>query len=328
MWHDWQIIGKLRIGSRGKMKLIRRSTWLDLAIDLRSSVIHAIWRRVLATMIFALIIAIAYHKGFAVNQPTLAGLIPGVVLGLLLVFRTNTAYERFWEGCKIWYNLLSASRILCRNIWVIVPVNNPEHLRRKISNIRLVGLLIIAIKSHLRNQNIDDATFQEIITQEQRRQLKVVNNIPLKIINLIAEYFGQLFDERADISNMICNRSFIELNRSLDQITMLIGDCQRILDTPLPRSYSIHLKHLLLLYCFALPFQFVQALDWFTIPTVGIISFALLGIEDIGVEIENPFGYDINDLPLDRFCQELQAEIETEWINCEPNFSYYDTNIL
>ncbi|YAG15947.1 hypothetical protein NSTC745_05313 [Nostoc sp. DSM 114161] len=57
------------------MKLIRRSTWLDLAIDLRSSVISAIWRRVLATMIFAFIIAIAYHKGFAVNQPTLAGLI-------------------------------------------------------------------------------------------------------------------------------------------------------------------------------------------------------------------------------------------------------------
>ncbi|KYC38604.1 hypothetical protein WA1_36090 [Scytonema hofmannii PCC 7110] len=65
--------GKLGVGRRGKMKLIRRSTWLDLAIDFRSSVIRAIWRRVLATMIFAFLIAIAYHKGFAVNQPTLAG---------------------------------------------------------------------------------------------------------------------------------------------------------------------------------------------------------------------------------------------------------------
>ena len=70
-----------------------------------------------------------------------------------------------------------------------------------------------------------------------------------------------------------------------------------------------------MLYCFALPFQFVKELDWFTIPVVGIISFALLGIEDIGVEIENPFGYDRNDLPLDQFCQQLQAEIETEWVN-------------
>ncbi|WP_375506274.1 bestrophin family protein [uncultured Nostoc sp.] len=311
------------------VRLIRKSTWLDLAIDLRSSVIHAIWRRVLATMIFALIIAIAHHKGFAVNQPTLAGLIPGVVLGLLLVFRTNTAYERFWEGCKIWYNLLSASRILCRNIWVIVPVENPEDLRIKISSIRLVGLLIIAIKSYLKNQVIDYNTVQKIITQEQYLQLKEVNNIPIRVINFLAEYFGQLFDERSDNTNIICNRSFIELNRSLDQITMLFGDCQRILDTPLPKPYSIHLKHLLLLlYCFALPFQFVQPLDWFTIPTVGIISFALLGIEDIGVEIENPFGYDINDLPLDRFSQELQAEIETEWINFEPDLSAMTSDIF
>ena len=301
------------------MKFRKRSTWLELAIDLRSSVIRAIWRRVVATMIFAFIITLAYHKGLPVNQPTLAGLIPGVVLGLLLVFRTNTAYERYWEGCKIWYNLLSASRILGRNIWVIVPANNPEDLKVKIFNIRLVGLLIISIKLHLRNQSLDDDPVKLIITQEQYWQLKQANNIPAKIINWLAEYLGQLYDERADKRNTICNRSFIELNRSLDQITMLIGDCQRILDTPLPRPYSIHLKHLLLLYCFALPFQFIQPLDWFTIPTVGIISFALLGIEDIGVEIENPFGYDLNDLPLDRFCQELQAEIETEWIKCEPN---------
>jgi len=77
------------------VKLIKRSTRLDLAIDLRSSVIRAIWRRVVATMIFAFLIAIAYHNGFAVNQPILASLIPGIVLGLLLVFRTNTAYDRF-----------------------------------------------------------------------------------------------------------------------------------------------------------------------------------------------------------------------------------------
>lgn len=305
------------------MKVIRRSTWLDLAIDLRSSVIRAIWRRVLATMIFALIIAIAYHEGLAVNQPTLAGLIPGVVLGLLLVFRTNTAYERFWEGCKIWYNLLSASRILCRNIWTIVLVKNPEDLRLKIFNIRLVGMLILAIKLHLRDEKIDYA-FEKNLPENQYWKLTQVTNRPIRIINWLAEYFGHLYH----VQKVIPYRLFVELNRSLDQITMLFSGCERILNTPLPRPYSIHLKHLLLLYCFALPFQFVQALDWFTIPTVGIISFALLGIEDIGVEIENPFGYDINDLPLDRFSQELQAEIETEWINCEPNLSATTGDIL
>jgi len=83
------------------MKLIRRSTWLELAIDLRSSVIRSIWRRVIATMIFAFVIAIAYHKVLAVNQLILASLIPEVVLGLLLVFRTNTAYDRFTDFGKL-----------------------------------------------------------------------------------------------------------------------------------------------------------------------------------------------------------------------------------
>ena len=307
-----------------KIKFIRRSTWLDLVIYLRSSVIHAIWRRVVATMIFAFLITVAYHKGFAVNQPSLAGLIPGVVLGLLLVFRTNTAYERFWEGCKIWHDLLNASRILCRNIWTIVLVNNHEDFRRKKFNIRLVELLLIAIKSHLRNENIDYQVVERIITKEQYLELKEVNNIPIRIINWLAEYFGHIYH----VQKVIPYRLFIELNRSLDQITMLFSGCQRILDTPLPRPYSIHLKHLLLLYCFALPFQFVQQLDWFTIPTVGIISFALLGIEDIGLEIENPFGYDANDIPLDKFCQDLQAEIETEWIASEPNLLDHDRSGL
>lgn len=292
------------------MKLIKNSTWLDLAIDLRNSVILAIWRRVIATMIFALLITIAYHQGYAVNQPILSTLIPGIVLGLLLVFRTNTAYDRFWEGCKLWYDLINAGRILCRNIWTIVPTNNTEDLEKKIAHIRLVGILIIAIKLHLRDESIDDS-IAVLMTQEDYLTLKKANNVPLRIINWFAEYFRQLYYD----NKVIPYRFFIELNRSLDQIIMLLSGCERILNTPLPRPYSIHLKHLLLLYCFALPFQFVKELDWFTIPVVGIISFALLGIEDIGVEIENPFGYDRNDLPLDQFCQKLQAEIEAEWVD-------------
>lgn len=294
------------------MKLIKNSTWLELAIDLRSSVIQAIWRRVIATMIFTLLITIAYHQGYAVNQPILASLIPGVVLGLLLVFRTNTAYERFWEGCKLWYDLINAARILCRNIWTIILTKNDEDLSRKIFHLRLVGLLIVTIKLHLRNEPIDPKV-KILITQEQYLELKEANNMPIRIINWFADYFSELYH----IQKVIPYRLFVELNRSLDQITMIFSGCERILKTPLPLPYSIHLKHLLLLYCFALPFQFVEDLDWFTIPVVGIISFALLGIEDIGVEIENPFGYDRNDLPLDQFCQQLQTEIESEWVNFE-----------
>ncbi|MEH2070901.1 MAG: bestrophin family ion channel [Nostoc sp.] len=295
-------------------KSIKRATRLKLAIDLRSSILRTIWWRVIATMIFALIIAIAYHKGFIVNLPHEASLIPGVILGLLLVFRTNTAYERFWEACKIWHDLLNASRILCRNIWTIILVNDPEDLSIKIFSLKLVGILIIAIKLHLRNENLD-YTIEQALTKEQYLELKQAHNRPIKIINWFAEYFGHLYH----IQKLMPYLLFVELNRSLDKITMLFSGCELILQTPLPRLYSIYLKYLLLLYCFALSFEVVQQLDWFTIPTVGIISFALLGIEDIGMKLENPFIYELKELPLDSFCQKLQDEIEIEWISCEQN---------
>ena len=89
-----------------------------------------------------------------------------------------------------------------------------------------------------------------------------------------------------------------------------LGSCERILRTPMPLAYAIHLKQLLLLYCFLLPFQIVQSLDWWTGLISALVSFTLLGIEAIGLEIENPFGYDENDLPLDAICTTMKRNID------------------
>ncbi len=97
--------------------------------------------------------------------------------------------------------------------------------------------------------------------------------------------------------------------------------CDRIASTPLPKAYSIHLKHLLLIYCLSVPFTFVEELNWLTVPAVGVITFSLLGIEEIGLEIENPFGNDPNDLPLEKFCYILQSDI-AELIEYESQDKY------
>lgn len=96
------------------------------------------------------------------------------------------------------------------------------------------------------------------------------------------------------------------LNQYLDGVT----GCERIKNTPIPLAYSIHLKQLIFIYCLILPFQFVKDLNWGTGFFVAIISFALFGIEEIGIEIENPFGYDPNDLPLDELCRDIEMDIE------------------
>lgn len=106
----------------------------------------------------------------------------------------------------------------------------------------------------------------------------------------------------------------------LDIMVDVLGGCERILKTPIPVAYSIHLKQLLLIYCLTLPFQLVTELAWWTAPIVSVISFTVFGIEQIGIEIENPFGLDANDLPLESICKTIRINIE-ELINFIPLFN-------
>jgi len=110
----------------------------------------------------------------------------------------------------------------------------------------------------------------------------------------------------------------------------VLCDFERILRTPIPLAYSVHLHHSIWIYILSIPYQIVGDLGWWTIPAVAIASFCLLGILAIGQEIENPFGYDPNDLPLDDFCDVMRREIEVivgnhlpaaeEWIFSEDNY--------
>jgi ion channel-forming bestrophin family protein len=95
----------------------------------------------------------------------------------------------------------------------------------------------------------------------------------------------------------------------LNGMVDMLGACERILRTPIPLAYAIHLKQLLLIYCVLLPFQIVDELKWLTAPSMMLISFTLFGIEAIGMEIENPFGSDPNDLPLDTICTTIQTNV-------------------
>ncbi len=96
----------------------------------------------------------------------------------------------------------------------------------------------------------------------------------------------------------------------LDKMVDSLGACERILKTPMPMAYAIHLKQLLLIYCLLLPLQMVGEIGYWTGPIVGLVSFTLFGIEEIGLEIENPFGLDDNDLPLDEICRTMGKNVQ------------------
>lgn len=219
----------------------------------------------------------------------------GVAIGLLIVFRNNSSYDRFWEGRKLWGNLINTCRNLMRGFAVTVG-----------STPQLVGLLTaypLALKQHLRNlQNM--AEIEGLVGPEIYKRIADGPNTPSL---LMLEVSRLIFDAMREGKIDPVTAQGLEV-----QVRVLLdcqGGCERILKTPIPFVYAAHIKQLLFLYLFTLPFTLVTQMHWAAVPAVGIIAFGLLGIEEAGVEIEDPFGDDPNDLPTEAMCETVGKDM-------------------
>jgi ion channel-forming bestrophin family protein len=281
-----------------------RKHWFQIAFQFRGSVIGTIYKRVICFGLFGVFVTLLYQLKVPVSQPILGTVIPSIVLGLLLVFRTNTAYERFWEGRKCWGSIVNNSRNIARQIWVSVEEVSPKDREAKIAVLNLLVAFAVATKLHLRGEPIN-SELEDLISPSRYFTLKSMNNPPLEVAFWIGDYLQRQYNR-----NCLNNYQLTSIQEILNNLVDNLGACERILKTPMPLAYAIHLKQLLLLYCFLLPFQMVESLGWWTGVIVGLVSFTLFGIEAIGLEIENPFGYDANDLPLDAICQTMKRNID------------------
>lgn len=278
--------------------------WFKLLFRVRGSVIPAVMPRVLLCAVFSMSILLLHNRGWSLSSPILGTLVPSIVLGLLLVFRTNTSYERFWEGRKLWGTVVNLTRNLARHMWVAIAAPEPGDREAKLAAVRLLPAFAVAMKLHLRNEP-PDGELASLLATDQFVKLQPMHNPPLEIAFWIADYL-QTQEARGTLNPY----QLTYCQETLDDLVDALGGCERILKTPVPVAYSIHLKQLLMLYCLALPFQMVDSVGWGTPLLVGLISFAVFGIEEIGIEIENPFGHDPNDLPLDAICHTIQKNIE------------------
>lgn len=284
--------------------MIEKHSWFWYALQTRGSVLPQVLPRSLICGAFGLLVSVLYHLGLPLYLPVLAGLIPNIVLGLMLVFRTNTAYERFWEGRRLWGGIIIGVRNLARQIWVGVKEKNVADHEEKIAAMHMLVAFAVATKLHLRQEDMDHE-LEKLITLSQYRQLKTMNNPPLEIAFWISDFL-----QHQRHKNALESFQHTSMQQLVNQLVEALSGCERILKTPIPLAYAIHLKQLLLIYCLSLPFQIVDLVDWWTGFVTALISFTLFGIEAIGMEIENPFGRDPNDLPLDSICATMLRNIE------------------
>ena len=216
----------------------------------------------------------------------------GFVLGLLLVFRTNTAYERWWEARKLLGALVNTSRNLALKINTFLP--NSEAEKRNLFS-RQISNYCYSLKNHLRDKkNISELELSADLTE---KELHTVNHIPNYIAQKIFSLTKNMYDKK-----YISDNIYLTIDDQVKQFTDIIGGCERIKKTPIPYSYNIFLKKFIFIYTMTLPLGLATRFDYWSVPISAFVLYILCSLEILAAEIEDPFGEDTNDLPVDEIC--------------------------
>ncbi len=240
---------------------------------------------VYATVVYVLIRALGWLEYITMDTTVFSLL--GVILSILLVFRTNSAYDRWWEARKQWGALVNN----CRNLAIYVDSMWPEDnqdVRRFAA--KHISNFCIALVDHLR----DGTKLDKLIYLHERELAAYAEK--QHVPNFIAQRIYQRIADghrRGEINE----GDYINIKAQHQSLLDILGACERIKKTPIPFSYTVYLRLFISVYGILLPFALMHAFGMAVIPVSMLIFFALLGVELLGEEIEDPFGLDCNDLP-------------------------------
>jgi putative membrane protein len=218
----------------------------------------------------------------------------GLILGLLLVFRTNTAYDRWWEGRKLWGQLVND----CRNFAVkIATCVRAEPRDKLLIGERLISFAL-ALKDHLRG----GVRLQQLPGFEH--DTATPKHVPAYIAS---EIYGRL--ERWRQSEQLGGFELLFLDRHAAALLDICGGCERIRSTPIAIGYRRFIRQAIAVYLVTLPWGLVDLLSYWTVPLVIVVSYLMVGIEVLAEDIEDPFGTDDDDLQLDRICAAISDSV-------------------
>lgn len=227
----------------------------------------------------------------------------GFVISLLFVFRTNTAYDRWWEGRKAWGKLVNISRSLAQKL---VSAGISEHDRQDFS--ALIPSFSFSLKNHLRMAYISDEMEESRVLPLS--QINPSKHVPNQVAAAIHNRVNALYAE-GKISDMHHLSMQTELNALYD----VLGVCERIKNTPIPFSYSSFLKKFIFFYTMFFPFVFLKPMGYFLIPALVFVFYVLASLELLAEEIEDPFGMDANDLPTDKISANIRVSVKEIFAN-------------
>ena len=278
-------------------------SWFKLIFEFQKSQTKSnLWQIICLLCLYSssiIIIESKYPIYFDFNSSTIIHSLLGFVIGLLLVFRTNTAYDRWWEGRKAWGKLINISRSFALKSNAIFQKED-KGLRSKVC--KLISNYSYALCAHL-NDDLDYHELQsdkEVSTEYLLKGDHKPNEIISHVYQILAEQVNQ---------KKISHEQFMVLDYEMREFINVLGICERIKNTPIPYSYNIFIKKFIFVYVLSLPFALIDDFGYWTIPVSGFVLYVLASLELLAEEIEDPFGSDSNDLPTLEMSHKIKANI-------------------
>ncbi|MCB1190958.1 MAG: hypothetical protein H7A23_25850 [Leptospiraceae bacterium] len=274
-------------------------SFLRNAIAWRGSATPRVLARVFFSGAYALVIKIIFlhHPEVALDITPFE--VAGIVLSILLVMRTNAGYDRWWEARKVWGGIVNQSRNLA--IMSRTVLSSDRKLGEEI--FAYLKAFPYACMDALRNEKPGEDLRRLLLDKES---LKKWQHIP----NYIHVELTRCFQE-AEKKSWINSFQHKLLHEERLLLINYIGMCERILKTPLPFVYAVKLSRFILIFLLLLPFGLIPKVLWLTPFVTMVVAYALLSLDQIGKELQNPFSFsNLSHLPLDDICATIEKNVD------------------
>ena len=294
------------------MMVPERTGWVRTVLRYRGSELPRTKNRILGVLVLSILVTYAEKSTSEqlFDVRTIPFTLTGVALSIFLGFRNNAAYERWWEGRKLWGALVNTSRTFARQAVTLIapPADATPEVIAEVQDLErdLVhrAIAFVHVMRHsLRDEPLGDEV-QELLPKSEVEGLLNESNKPSAVTFAIAARIRTAFDR-----GFIHPMHLPTLEGTLVALTDIHGGCERIKSTPVPFSYTTLIHRIVAVYCYALPFGLVTEVGILTPIATTIISYAFFGLDIVGDEIEQPFGYDPNDLPLSSISRTIEINL-------------------
>ena len=290
-----------------------RPSGASLFLALHGSVLPRILPALLVNIGIATLVTWSHGDLFQlkITLTTIPFTLIGLPLSIFLGFRNNAAYDRFWEGRKLWGELLLRSRNMARQCLSLIDYPSAPrsgHGAGDLADLRVRMLYRTMAFNHTVRQLLrelpPDAAVQACLLPAEWQRLQGAPHKPDFLMQQMGLDLRQCLQEGRIDPCLVAS-----IDTTLSALTAAGASCERIRNTPVPFSYTLLLHRTAYLYCFLLPFGLVDSIGFMTPFVVAIVAYTFFGLDALGDEIEEPFGFDSNDLPLDAICRAIDIDV-------------------